>query len=52
MLGINCIKYIFGYFYFSPNNFPKIQLNLGDQIEIRLSVYTYTNCRFSEIVIA
>jgi len=24
MLGINCIKLIFGYFYFSMNTFPEI----------------------------
>jgi len=39
MLGINCIKLIFGYLYFSPNTFPKIKKKLGVQLEIRLSVY-------------
>jgi len=24
MLGINCIKLLFGHLYFSPNTFPKI----------------------------
>jgi len=24
MLGINCIKLIFGYLYFFPNTFPEI----------------------------
>jgi len=37
MLGISCIKLIFGYLYFSPNTFPKIKLKLGDRI--RLSVW-------------
>ena len=41
MLGINCIKLIFGYLYYSPNNFPKIYKKLGGQLEIRLSVYIY-----------
>jgi len=39
MSGINCIRLTFVYLYFSPNTFPKIQQNLGDQLEIRLSVY-------------
>ena len=39
MLRINCIQLTFGYFYFSPNTFPKIKQNLCDQLEIRLSVY-------------
>jgi len=30
---------MFGYLYFSPNTFPKIEQNLGGQLEIRLSVY-------------
>jgi len=38
MLGINCIKLIFGYWYFSPNTFPKITQNLGGQLEFRLSL--------------
>jgi len=38
MLGINCIKPIFGYLYIS-NTFPKIKQILGGQLEIRLSVY-------------
>ena len=37
MLGINCIKLIFGYLYFSPNTFPKIKQRLGGQLEIRLN---------------
>ena len=36
MLGINCIKLLFGYLYFSPNTFPKIKL--GVQLEIHLSI--------------
>jgi len=42
MLGINCIRLIFGYLYFSPNTFPKINQKLGGQLEIRLSEYTCT----------
>jgi len=38
MLGINCIKLLFGYLYFSSNTFPKIKQKLGGQLEIRLSV--------------
>jgi len=38
MLGINCIKLLFGYFFFSSNTFPKIKQKLGGQLEIRLSV--------------
>ena len=38
MSGINCIRLTFVYLYFSPNTFPKIQQNLGDQLEIRLNV--------------
>ena len=41
MLAINCLKFIFGYLYVSPNTFPKIQQKLGGQLEIRLSVYIY-----------
>jgi len=41
MLGINCIKLIFGYLYLSPNAFPKILQNCGGQLEIRVSVLPY-----------
>jgi len=27
MLGRNCIKFLFGSLYFSPNTFPKIEQN-------------------------
>jgi len=38
MLGINCIKLIFGYLYFSSSTFPKIYQKLDGQLEIRLHV--------------
>jgi len=35
---MNCSQLIFGYLYFSPNSFPKIEQKLGGQLESRLSV--------------
>jgi len=45
MLGINCIKLIFGYMYFSPNTFPKIYQKLGGQLEL-LFVDICDHCMF------
>ena len=40
MSGISCILLIVCYWYFCQNTFLKIQQKLGDQLEIRLSVWT------------
>ena len=41
MSGISCI------WYFCQNNFLKIQQKLGDQLEIRLSVWTHGSYRLT-----